>query len=104
MTPTCMIGPARYCKKTKMIAVHCQSDGSGFTTSDMRLANTLAGGRYSNRENAWVLSPRRAELFGLLLKRGWCGTIRLNKKDVLKVLDPQGKEHLLKNLKKSDIV
>lgn len=48
---------ARYAKGK--IAVHCPSDGSGYKTRAMRLADAH-GGRWSNREKAYIMSPAAA--------------------------------------------
>lgn len=65
------ISPAKYCKQPKMMAVWCREDGTGFKTELMRLADILSGGRYSKRESAYIMSPKRAKLFPLLVRNGW---------------------------------
>jgi len=54
------IKPARYAKG--MVAVHCVSDGSGWKNRAMRLCDEVRG-RYSNRENAYIMSPTKAGKF-----------------------------------------
>ena len=52
------IKKARYAKG--MIAVHCESDGSGWKTRAMRLCSAL-NARWSNRERAYIMSPSKAK-------------------------------------------
>jgi hypothetical protein len=54
------IAPARYAKN--MMAIHCKSDGSGWKTFEMRLCDKL-NGRYSGRENAYIMSKSKAKRF-----------------------------------------
>jgi hypothetical protein len=63
------IGPARYAKGK--MAIRCKSDGSGWKTRAMTLAERLANGRYSGRENAYILSPAAAKRFERLYAEGW---------------------------------
>ena len=67
------IRPARYAKGK--LAIHCQSnDEWGWKTDSMRLAETV-GGRYSGRENAYIVSQGAAEAFQQLHAEGWTGGI-----------------------------
>ena len=52
--------PARYAKG--MMALHCESDGSGFKTRAMRIASAL-NARWSNRERAYIISPSKLAKF-----------------------------------------
>jgi hypothetical protein len=63
------IGPARYAKGK--MAICCISDGSGWKTRAMLLAERLANGRYSGRENAYILSPSAATRFERLYAESW---------------------------------
>jgi len=51
-----VITPARYAKGC--VSVRCPSDGSGFKTRAMRLAEHVKG-RWSNREKAYVMSDAK---------------------------------------------
>jgi hypothetical protein len=55
------ISPARYAKK--MMAVHCISDGTGWMTRAMHLADHFARSRYSGRENAYIMSKAASAKF-----------------------------------------
>ena len=50
--------PARYAKG--QVAIHAKSDDSGFKTRAMRLAEGV-GGRWSNREKAYIMSQSKAD-------------------------------------------
>ena len=65
-----VVTTARYAKK--MMAVHCPPDGSGFKTRAMRLAETLRG-RYSRREDAYIMSVKKAARLMQLYADGWDG-------------------------------
>ena len=62
------VAPARYAKR--MMAVACPSS-NGFKTRAARLAGALSRDRYSNRENAYIMSQRAAERFQVLYAAGW---------------------------------
>jgi len=64
----CNIRPARYAKGK--IAVNCKSDQS-FKSRGQRLADVLSGGKYTGRENAYLLSPGQVELFRKAYDAGW---------------------------------
>lgn len=66
--PEYTVTPARYAKN--MMAVHCPSDGSGWKTRAHYLCCALRG-RYSGRENAYILSPTKARRFEHLYRQGW---------------------------------
>jgi hypothetical protein len=53
------------------MAVHCRSDGSGMKTRAMRLIGDGLKGRYSGRENAYIVSPTKAARFERLYAEGW---------------------------------
>ena len=63
-----IVNAARYAKN--MIAVQCPSI-DGFKTRAGRLANSLANGRYTHREHAYIMSPKKAERLLILYKEGW---------------------------------
>jgi hypothetical protein len=63
------IRPARYAKGK--VAICCKSNGSGWKTRAMLLAERLANGRYSGREKAYILSPSAASRFERLYAEGW---------------------------------
>jgi hypothetical protein len=63
------VSAARYAKG--MVAVHCPPDGSGFKTRASRLAGALAGGRYSHREDSYIMSPKRARKLADLYYARW---------------------------------
>lgn len=63
------ISDARYAKRMK--AVRIVSSGDGWKTRADRLAETLANGRYTHRERAYIMSPRRAAKFEELYAAGW---------------------------------
>jgi len=71
------IAPARYAKGK--MAIHCASDGSGWKTRAMSLAERLANGRYSGRENAYIVSPTAAMRFERLYAEGWSASNFSNK-------------------------
>jgi hypothetical protein len=63
--------PARYAKgKT---AIRCASGGTIYSTPSMRLAEAL-GGRWTNREKAYILSPKAARDMHILTFAGWRGS------------------------------
>jgi len=62
------VRPARYAKG--MMAVSCPSR-DGFKTRAARLASSLANGRWTGRESAYIMSPRKAERFVKLYAEGW---------------------------------
>lgn len=59
--------PARYSKNA--IAVRCESAG-GWMTRAMRLCEALKG-RYSHRENAYIVSPTKAQKLARLFADGY---------------------------------
>lgn len=59
---------ARYAKG--MMAVRTPSD-TGYKTRAAYLAEALANGRYTGRENAWIMGPNRAALFERFYAAGW---------------------------------
>lgn len=62
--------PARYAKgKMKIVCQSIRNDG--FKERQHRLADSLSNGRYSGRENAYILSPGRAKKFQELWAAGW---------------------------------
>lgn len=63
---------ARYSKG--MMAVHCQSDGTGFKTPAMRLCDALTN-RYSHRENAYIMPKSKADSLPNLMQAGWSATL-----------------------------
>lgn len=65
------ITKARYAKG--QMAVHCQSNGSGFKTRAMRLCEALRG-RYSGREDAYIMSPTKATKLERYHREGWDAT------------------------------
>jgi hypothetical protein len=62
------IQPARYAKK--MMAVSCPSEG-GYKSRAARLAHSMARGRYTHRERAYLMSQSRARDFEKLYALGW---------------------------------
>ena len=64
--------PARYAKG--MIAVVIAPDGSGFKTREQRLAGSLTK-RYTNRERAYLMSPRKARLLQHLIRDGYDASV-----------------------------
>ena len=68
------IRPARYAKGKLAIHCHSANDGWGWKTDSMRLAEVV-GGRYSGRENAYIVSPAAAESFRQLHAEGWTGCL-----------------------------
>ncbi len=62
------IGPANYAKNS--MAVKIESDGSGWKTRAAYLAGAI-GGRWSNREKAYIMSPKKAERLKKLIEEGW---------------------------------
>lgn len=63
--PAYTIAPARYAGRWNgkpQMAVRCISDGSGWKTRAMRICDELKA-RYSNRENAYIMSPTKAKKF-----------------------------------------
>lgn len=52
-------------------AVRCTSNGGGFKTRAMRLIGDGLNGRYSGRENAYIVSKAKAEKFVKLYAEGW---------------------------------
>lgn len=67
-TPAFTIQKARYSKN--MMAVRTPS-GTSYKTRASYLAEALANGRYSGREGAYIMSPRRAALFEHLYYLDW---------------------------------
>jgi hypothetical protein len=61
--------PARYAKGK--IAISCTSSSDGFMTRACRLASCIARRRYTNRENAYILSQAAAARFERLYRDGW---------------------------------
>lgn len=66
------ITSARYAKKS--IAVFCRSDGSGFKTREMRVVEAV-GGRWSNREKAYILPAGRETRLRQLIAAGCDGKL-----------------------------
>jgi hypothetical protein len=58
---TFTIHPAKYAKGK--MAVHCKADGSGWRTLAALIISEMKNVRYSNRERAFIVSPRCAEKF-----------------------------------------
>ena len=58
---TFTIHPAKYAKGK--MAVHCKPDGSGWKTLAALIISAMPGVRYSNRERAYIVSPKCAEKF-----------------------------------------
>lgn len=71
------IRPASYAKN--MIAISTTPDGSGMKTRAAYLATTLANGRYSNRERAYLMSKQKATQFVALYDQGFTATIMSGK-------------------------
>jgi hypothetical protein len=70
--PGFTVRPARYAGRYNgkpQVAVHCESDGSGYKTRAMRLCSAL-NGRWSNRERAYIMSPTKAAKFRALFDAG----------------------------------
>lgn len=67
--PAPIICKARYAKN--QMAVHCPSNGTGWKTRAMRLADAIANGRYSGREHAYIMSQPAAKRFTKLYAEGW---------------------------------
>jgi hypothetical protein len=65
------IGEAKYAKG--MMAVRCPGK-DGWMTRAGRLAQSLARGRYTHREGAYIMSPTRARKFETLYAEGWDGS------------------------------
>ncbi len=51
------------------VAIHCESDGSGNKTRAMRLCTALHG-RWSDREQAYIMTPAKAKKFLALWDAG----------------------------------
>lgn len=66
--PEYRVAPARYAKG--QMAVKCRSNGTGMKTRAMRLCCALKG-RYTNRSNAYIMSPTKARRFVELHSAGW---------------------------------
>jgi hypothetical protein len=66
------IGNARYAKGKK--AVRCPSS-DGWKTRAARLAARLANDRYTNREQAYIMSPSAAVRFERLYAEGWDASV-----------------------------
>lgn len=62
------ISPARYSKGN--MAVRCPSS-TGWKTRAARLASRLANGRYTGREQAYIMSAAAAKRFEKLYAEGW---------------------------------
>lgn len=67
-TDDVIVSDARYAKGMKL--VECKSDGSGWKTRAMRLCDAMKG-RYTGRENGYIMSPTKAMRFMKLLAEGW---------------------------------
>jgi len=63
---------ARYSKGN--MAVVCESNGTGYKTRCMRLAEVFSNGRYTGREHAYIMSVKAAERFEQAVKDGWDAT------------------------------
>lgn len=63
------ISKARYAKGK--MKIHIPATGCGFKNRAMRLADAIARGRYSGREQAWIVSPTAAKKFETLFTQGW---------------------------------
>jgi hypothetical protein len=68
---------AKYAKDK--IAVYC-SDDSGYKTNEAYMIDAL-GGKYSNREGAYIASKKAIEDMKLLLSCGWTGSSGLYRGD-----------------------
>lgn len=64
-----VILPAKYAKK--MFKIQTRPDGSGYKTRADRLAASLANGRYTHRERAWIMSEKKAGKFEDLYNKGF---------------------------------
>jgi len=71
MNEQCTIRPARYAKN--QVAISCPSS-DGYKTRAARLCEHL-NGRYSGRENAYIMSQSKAKRFEELYKLGFSATI-----------------------------
>lgn len=63
---TYTIHRARYAKGK--MAVHCKSDGTGWKTLAALIISEMPGVRYSNRESAYIVSPKCATKFDRKMK------------------------------------
>lgn len=63
--------PANYARG--QVAVHCESDGTGFKSRAMRLCCALKA-RWSNRCKAYIMSPAKAKRLRQLYTDGWDAT------------------------------
>lgn len=70
MTASPTVSTARYAKG--MMAVRCPSS-DGLKSRAACLAVALKG-RFSNREHAYIMSPRKAERLAALYADGWDAT------------------------------
>lgn len=66
------ISPARYAKG--MVKIEAPST-DGRKTRAARLADSLARGRYTGREKAYILSPSAARRFEKLYAEGWDASV-----------------------------
>lgn len=65
-----VITPARYAKGK--MKIQCKSvQKSMYKERQHRLAEALARGRYTGRENAYIVSPNAAKRFLKLWREGW---------------------------------
>lgn len=65
---TYTVKPARYSKGNMLVV--CESDGP-FKTRYMRLAETFSNGRYTHRENGYIMAVKAVERFEQAVKDGW---------------------------------
>lgn len=70
------IGEARYAKR--MMAVRCPGK-DGWMTRAGRLAHVIARGRYTHREDAYIMSPTKARKFETMYRTGWDGSTIMNR-------------------------
>lgn len=82
---TYRIAKAHYAKG--MMAIHCESNGSGWKTPEMYIAEAM--GRWSNRDGAYIVSPNKAKAFPLLVSQGWRGSIGWGREPA-KLIPPGG--------------
>jgi hypothetical protein len=73
-TPTdYTILPARHAKGK--MKIQCRNDGTGYKNRCHRVAEALARGRYTGRENAYILSPAAAKRFERLYAEGYDASV-----------------------------
>ena len=58
---TYKISPAKYAKNK--MAIHCIPDGTGWKTVAALIISGMKNVHYSNRERAYIVSPRTAAVF-----------------------------------------